>query len=208
MADPARNGKISRRSWLLAGLAIPLFQARGSEPFAITFDGDNLHVSAPTLHFLSGKPLARLKDGATVVFLSQLTLFSDAYVTPLRRSPVDRFVISYDIWADDKFSVAMPGARTAGNLSAAAAETWCQENLAINAAGLASDRPFWLQLEMRTADQRDLASIVSGPGISLGNLILLLGRKPVADDPQWKRQAGPLRLADLVRTPGRGPRNG
>ena len=111
MEDPSRNGQISRRYWLLAGVAVPLFQMRGGEPFAITFDGDNLHVSAPTLHFLSGRPLARLKDGATVVYLSQLTLFSDAYTTVLGRS-MDRFVISYDIWADDKFSVTIPGVRS------------------------------------------------------------------------------------------------
>ena len=209
MADSAWNGQISRRSWLTAGLAIPLFQLRGEEPFAVTFDGDNLHVSAPTLHFLTGKPLTRLKNGATVVYLSQLTIFSDAYVTVLRRAPVDRFVISYDIWADDRFSVVMPGARSAENLSASAAEAWCQENMAVNTAGLAPDRPFWLQLDMRTADQKELSSVVSSPGIiSLGSLIQWLGRKPGADDPQWKRQAGPLRLADLNRTAGRGPRNG
>jgi hypothetical protein len=207
MEDPSRNGQISRRYWLLAGVAVPLFQVRGGEPFAITFDGDNLHVSAPTLHFLSGRPLARLKDGATVVYLSQLTLFSDAYTTVLGRS-MDRFVISYDIWADDKFSVTIPGVRSASNLSAAAAETWCQENLAINATGLAPERPFWLQLDMRTANQKELASVVSGLGISLGKIIDLLATKPGSDDPPWRRQAGPLRLADLVRTPGRGPRNG
>jgi hypothetical protein len=207
MEDPSPNGQISRRYWLLAGLAVPLFQMRGGEPFAITFDGDNLHVSAPTLHFLSGKPLARLKDGATVVYLSQLTLFSDAYTTVLGRS-MDRFVISYDIWADDKFSVTIPGVRSASNLSAAATETWCQENLAINATGLAPERPFWLQLDMRTANQKELASVVNGLGISLGKIIDLLATKPGSDDPPWRRQAGPLRLADLARTPGRGPRNG
>jgi len=208
MADSARDAQISRRSWLLAGMAASLSGVRAADSFAVTFDGDNLHVSAPSLHFLSGNPLARLKDGATVVFLSQLTLFGDAYATVLRRAPVERFVISYDIWADDKFSVVVPGARSAANLPAAATEAWCLENLAINAFGLAPDRPFWLQLEMRTADQRELSSVVSGPGISLGNLILLLGRKPGSDDPQWRRQAGPLRLVDLVRTPGRGSRNG
>jgi hypothetical protein len=208
MADSARNGQISRRSWLLAGMAVPLFQARGADSFAVTFDGDSLHVSAPSLHFLSGKPLARLKNGSTVVYLSQLTLFGDAYATVLRRAPVERFVISYDIWADDRFSVTVPGARSANNLSALATELWCLDSLAINAAGLAADRPFWLEFDMGTADQRELSSVVSGPGISLGSLILLLSRKPGLDDPQWRLRAGPLRLADLARTAGRGSRNG
>jgi hypothetical protein len=207
MADPSRNGQISRRGWLLAGLAVPLFQVRGGEPFGVTFDGDNLHVSAPTLHLLSGKPLARLKDGATVVYLSQITLFSDAYTTVVGRT-TDRFVVSYDIWSDDKFSVVMPGVRSASNLSAEDTEKWCQKNLAINTTGLAPERPFWLQLDMRTANPKELSSLVNGGGISLGKIIDLLAAKPGADDPQWRRQAGPLRLADLTRTPGRGPRNG
>lgn len=193
----------------MAGLAVPLSRAWAASKLAVTFDGDNLHVSAPTLHFLTGKPLARLKDGATVVYLSQITLFADAgYTRVLRPAPVERFVISYDIWADDKFSVTVPGARSAANLSAAATEAWCLENMAITAAGLASDQPFWLQLDMRPADQRELSSVVSGPGISLGNLILLLSRKPDSDDPQWRLREGPLRLVDLARTAGRGARNG
>ena len=81
MALPARNHRISRRDWLLAGLAIPLFRARANEQLSISFDGDNLHVVAPGLHFLAGKPLSRLKDADTVTFLSQLTLFSDPFVT-------------------------------------------------------------------------------------------------------------------------------
>jgi hypothetical protein len=208
MADSARDGKISRRSWLLAGLAIPVFRARASEPLSIFFDGDNLHVSAPSLHFLNGKPLARLKDGDTVVFLSQLTLYSDAYTTVLRRAPVERFVVSYDIWTDDKFSVSMPGARSASDLSAPAAEAWCLESLAINTTGLAPERPFWLQLDMGVADPRDLSGVVSGSGLSLGNLILWLSRKPSRDDPPKTLRTGPKRLVDLVRMPGRGSRNG
>jgi len=204
MADSPRNTQISRRSWLLAGLAAPLFRLRGAETIAVTFDGDNLHVTAPAFHFLTGKPLTRLKNGSTVVFLTQLTIFSDPFVTVLKRAPVERFVVSYDIWSEDRFSVTIPGVRTAGNLTAQATEQWCMENLAIKASGLGPDRQFWIQLEMRTAEPRELSNVVSGPGISLGNLISLLSRKPGADDPQWKPQGGPYRLSDLSRAHGRG----
>jgi hypothetical protein len=210
MAERPRGLQISRRSWLLAGLTAPLFSARAVDPLAVTFDGDNLHVSAPTLHFLTGKPLDRLKDGATVVYLSQLTLSSERGGVALKRSPVERFIVSYDVLAEDKFSVTIPGpaGRSVSNLSAAATESWCLESLAISAAGLPGDRPFWLRLDMRTADQKDLASVLGDSGISLRNIILLLGRKPGPGDPQWTREAGPLRLEDLTRTPGRGMRNG
>jgi hypothetical protein len=210
MEQPSRVLKISRRSWLVAGLVAPFFSARGAETLAVTFDGDNLHVSDLNLHFLTGKSLQRMKDGASVLYLTQLTLFSDGWITPMRRTPVQRFVVSYDVWEEGKFSITMPGAvpRSAVDLSAQAAEVWCLENLVISALGLAPDRPFWLRLEMRSGEPKDFSSVLSESGISLRSLMLLLGRKPGADDAQWTREAGPLHLADLTRTPGRGARSG
>src|ERR1039458_3590369 len=102
--------QISRRSWLLAGLTVSVFPARCAQPIEVTFDGDNLHVSAPSLHFLTGKPLERLKDAATVVFLSQLTLFGENRDVAIRRVP-ERFVVSYDLW-EEKFSVTQLGSTT------------------------------------------------------------------------------------------------
>lgn len=204
MAQPARTDRISRRNWLLAGLGMGLFQVRAAEPFTVSYDGDNLRVAAPSLHFLSGKPLERLKNGDTVTYLSQLTLYRDAFVTPLRRANVERFVVSYNIWADDKFSVTVPGRRSAENLSLKATESWCLETLAIGTGGLSPDTPFWLRFDMHTATQRDLSELVGDRGLNLHNLVMLLGRRGAGDDPSWTLDAGPLRLADLVRTPGRG----
>ena len=209
MPPPARGSEISRRSWLLAGLTVPVFPARGAQPIDVTFDGDNLHVSAPSLHFLTGKPLERLKDAATVVFLSQLTLFSDNHDVVFRRVP-ERFVVSYDLW-EEKFSVTQLGSTprsTPHVLSAAAAEAWCLEGLAISALGMAPDRPFWLRFELRTADQKDLAGGAGEPGLNLRSLIELFSRRPGPDDPNWTREVGPLRLEDLRRAVGRGARNG
>jgi hypothetical protein len=201
--------QISRRSWLLAGLTVSVFPARGAQPIEVTFDGDNLHVSAPSLHFLTGKPLERLKDAATVVFLSQLTLFSENRDVAIRRVP-ERFVVSYDLW-EEKFSVTQLGSTTRSTphvLSAPAAEAWCLEGLAISTLGMAPNRPFWLRFELRTADQKDLAGGAGEPGLSLRSLIELFSRKPGPDDPNWTREVGPLRLEDLRHAAGRGARNG
>ena len=209
MPPPARVPQISRRSWLLAGLTVPVFPARGAQPIEVTFDGDNLHVSAPSLHFLTGKPLERLKDAATVVFLSQLTLLSENRDVAIRRAPV-RFVVSYDLW-EEKFSVTQLGSTprsTPHVLSAPAAEAWCLEGLAISAMGVAPNRPFWLRFELRTAEQKDLSGGAGEPGLSLKSLIELFSRKPGPDDPNWTREVGPLRLDDLRRATGRGARNG
>jgi hypothetical protein len=202
MAEPSRGLQISRRGWLLAGLLAPVFRVWGADTLSVTFDGDNLHVASPDLHFLSGKTLARLQEGSTVVYLARITLYRDQWVTPWKRAEA-RFEVSYDVLGEDKFAVNMPGPppRKALNLSKAATEAWCLDNLWLAAAGIAADRQFWLQLDVRAGMQKDLSSVLGDSGISV-DLIDLLS-KPDADAPLTRR-AGPLRLADLVRTPGRG----
>ena len=209
MTRPARDNSISRRSWLLAGMALPVFRAHAAPSLAVSFDGDNLHVAAPELHFLSGKALDRLRNADTVVFFSQLTLFSDNRGTIFRPPVRERLIVSYDLW-EEKFSVAMPAAsRSVSHLTAPQAEQWCIENLAISALGLAANRPFWLQLDLRAASQKELSSVVGESGISLSTLMIdMLSRKPGANDLYWTLSRGPLRLADLPRSLSRGARNG
>src|SRR5271165_1756749 len=91
-----RRDRMSRRNWLLAGLATPLFSVRAAEPLEVKYDGDNLHISVPTWHFLSGKSLERLHDGASVAYVAQVTLFRDDHVTPIGRR-YGRFVVSLDL---------------------------------------------------------------------------------------------------------------
>jgi hypothetical protein len=200
MAQFARDNGISRRSWLWAGLVIPLLRARAGSSLDVTFDGDNLHVSAPGLHFLTGKPLERLMNADTVTFLSQITLFSDERGTIFRRIP-ERLVVSYDLW-EEKFSVIIPGEyrRSQFNLSATQAENWCMDNLVISALGLAPQRSFWVKFELRTTNRTELASLVGDSGISLSRLIDIFSH-PQGEDLYWARSAGPLRLRDLPRTP-------
>src|SRR5476649_1813370 len=174
MQQPSRGNKISRRSWLLAGLATPLFSVRAAESLEVKFDGDNLHVSAPSLRFLIGKPLERLKDGASVAYVTQLTLFNDDHVTVVRRR-TGRFVVSFALW-EEKFSVtqlvAAPGSR--------------------------------LRFELATADQRDLSSMPDERGLSLSALVDFFSRKPKEGEPHWPALERRLRLSDLPRMTGRG----
>jgi hypothetical protein len=207
LSSESARRQISRRSWLLAGLTAPLLRARTAAGLLVSFDGDNLHVSAPQLHFLSGRPLNRLHDGATVIFLSQLTIFRDSQGTVWRHAP-ERLTVSYDVW-QEKFSVILGTTnRRVTGLTASAAEGWCLDNLAISALGVPYNRPFWFRLELRTADPKDLSSVVGEPGISIRGLIEIFSRKPGADEEPWTLNAGPLRLADLPRTIIRRARNG
>ena len=197
---------ISRRRWLLAGVAITVSRLWASERLSVSWDGDDLHVAAPELHFLAGKPLDRLRDGAAVAFLTQLTLTTDNFATSLRRTP-ERFVFSYDLW-EEKFSVTKLGEeqRTASHLSAAAAEAWCLDNVAISSTGLPQDRPFWLRFDLRAAEPKDEAAVIGESGLNLTRLIEIFSRRPRDEQPQWTASAGPLRLGDLKRLVGRAAR--
>jgi hypothetical protein len=204
----ARKGgvTISRRRWLLAGVAIPVSRLWAFDRLTVTWDGDDLHVAAPQFHFLSGKPLDRLKDGAAVVFLTQLTLTTDNFTTSLRRTP-ERFVFSYDLW-EEKFSVTKlgEGQRTVSHLSATAAEAWCLDNVAISSTGLPQDRPFWLRFELRAAEPKDEAAVMGESGLNLTRLIEIFSRRPRDQQPHWAADAGPLRLGELKRLVGRAAR--
>jgi hypothetical protein len=207
---PARH-TISRRSWLIAGLGIPLFRARATPILRVSSDGDNLHVTAPELHFLSGKSLARLKDGNTVVYLSKLTLFKGDASNGMRepyRDSLERITVSYDVWEEKFKAVLAVDHRSNAHLSLPEAEAWCMENLAISALGLEPQRPFWLSFDLRTASDRDLPLLEGNGGISIRGLIEMFSRKAGAGEQRWQAEAGPLRLIDLPRIMVRRARNG
>jgi len=191
---------MGRRSWLAAGLGISLLIAHAAS-LDVAFDGDTLRPAMPDLHFLTGRPLERLKDARTVVFLSQITLFRDDHVTPFRHAP-QRFYVSYDIW-EGRFKVTIPGATPESRLglTAAQAEAWCMDNMMVSALGLEPEQPFWMRFDLRTADPKDVAGIVSESGISINGLIEFFSRKTDSETHWvWERR---LRLADLRRSPSR-----
>ena len=204
MAHEARETSISRRSWLLASLALPLSRAFAADAISAKYDGDTLRALAPSLHFLTGKTLDRLKDANTVAVIANLSLFAIDQPTPFRDAAA-KFEISYDLWEETYKAIALPSRRAKAGLTATQAEVWCLENLTVSAAGLAADRPLFLRLELRATDSKELSAVMADP---LGALVELFARKAKPGDPHWgPYQSGTFRLADL-RVPGRGARNG
>ncbi|MDP2997653.1 MAG: hypothetical protein Q8N47_09200 [Bryobacterales bacterium] len=186
----------TRRAWLVAALAAPL-QPGAREPRLVPrWKGDALLVSAADLHFLDGKPLERLKNGAPVSFDFQLSLLAVADRSNLRRT-FERFTFSYDLW-EEKFSVVRRGVmRQASRLGAEAAQAWCLENLAVPVAGLAPDRKFIVRLEVRLADSRDARPVLGEPGLSLTGLVEIFSRPSRGREPNWALETGPLRLDEI-----------
>lgn len=198
MPEPFRGPRMSRRGWLLAGLAVPLFTAKGAD-LIVTFDGDNLHVSSLGVHFLQGGSLRKLKDGSTVEYVLSLSLYRDQFQSLFRRSEA-HFLVSYDVLgAGDRFAVSAKGppASRRTNLTQSATEAWCLDRAGIAPYGLAKDAPFWLQLETKTVPPR--LNILDPTGLTV-NLIEIF--TPAQEEKQIHRTTEPLRLMDLK--PGRG----
>lgn len=159
---------------------------------------DELRVSAPRLHFLTGKPLERMRNGASVTYDMQLTIFADNHQTILRRG-FERFVLSYDLW-EEKFSATrMRTARTsASHLTAEAAESWCLDHLSIPAGGLTSDKPVYVRLDVRAQEPKDRKPLDEDSAISLARLIDIFSRAGnPAPGTQWRAESGPIDLQTL-----------
>jgi len=190
--------------------AVFLFLATGpvpgaTESLSVYLDGDYLRVNLPHLDFLKGKPLERLKDGATVIFNGQVKLTSSPNsLFPLAQT-VASFAFSYDIW-EERFSVtkltqSREARRTWKHLSAQAAESLCLDNLLIDRSEVPPDRDFFVQLELRADDAKDQLGIIGDPGINITRFLTeLFGRPPRSPQERVLFSSGPFRLSDLKKT--------
>lgn len=181
----------------------------GSLNLSAHLEGDSLRITAQHLNFLAGKPLERLKDGASVAFIGQLTVTTSPNSLPTARS-VARFAFSYDIW-EERFSVTKIGQkpdsrRTMSHLSAQMAEDWCLENLIVDRSQIPADKPFYIQLDLRAEDPQDQLSFLGDPGINITRLIEIFGRPGRSAQPRWFGSAGPYRLDDLKKIEIKGTR--
>ena len=168
-----------------------------SEDLFVRRFAEQIHVIAPRLHFLSGKSLQRLHDGATVPFDFQLSI-SAGLKTNLVQRAVERFSVSYDVW-EEKFRVVRlrDFRKSAAGLSATAAETWCLENLFVPSAGLPADKELWARLDVRTVEAKELVPSTADSGISIPALIQLLSRPPRPQQDHWMLESASFHLADL-----------
>jgi hypothetical protein len=167
-----------------------------AQSLAARLEDTQLRISAPRVHFLTGRPLERLRNGATVHYTFQLVLSNQRNGAALAR--VDqRFALSYDLW-EEKFAatkLASPS-RSVSHLSAAAAEAWCLDNLTLPIAGLAESTPFWIRLEFRSEELKESPD-PDGEGFTLTGLIDIFSRRVRDDELRGVHIGGPLRLENL-----------
>jgi hypothetical protein len=160
--------------------------------------GGRIRVAAPHLHFVAGKSLERLHNGALVPFAIQLAVSTDRWTTIVQRD-IERFVFSYDIW-EEKFSISKLGSprRSAFRPTAQDAEAWCLEEMAVPPAGIVDTQPFWLRIEVRAESPgEEGAADLAEEGVTLSRLVELFSRRSRNDQTHWLVEAGPFHLAAL-----------
>jgi hypothetical protein len=193
--------RTSRLSWASAAVAVCLLAPLMllSDALAVRLEAGSLRFTAPGFTFLAGRPLERLRDGATVFFDFQVILSASPRASPRRRAAT-RFAVSYDLW-EEKFSVThwQEPKESASQLSQAAAQSWCLDRLRLAAGDLDPKREFWVRIETRALDPREEAPAVEGGGVSLTHLIDFLSRPNRDPQNRWSIESGPLRLEQLKR---------
>lgn len=198
--------EVTRRWWLLASLGAPFASALNAQSLVVRMDGNFIHISAPSLQFLMPKNVTKLKDGASVAFLGQLTVSTDANQSVLSRT-IARFALSYDIW-EERFSVTRftidtrseEAPKKAMHSSSSSLQNWCLENLVVDVSHFTLDQPLWIRLEFRAEDTHDGTGVIGDPGINISRLIELFSRPARPQQDKWQLDAGPLRLRDLRKS--------
>ncbi|MGP0070438.1 MAG: hypothetical protein ACLPWF_00690 [Bryobacteraceae bacterium] len=155
----------------------------------------DIHVTAPTLHFLTGKSLSQLKDGVAVPFDFQLVIASGSKDNVVARS-LERFTVSYDVW-EERFSVVRMRDLQRSNLrlSLSGAESWCLDHIVIPAGALPAGQQLWARLEVRSVESKEPRA--TDTGINLSTLIEIFSRPTRPQQDRWSVESAPFQLTDL-----------
>jgi hypothetical protein len=202
MATPLRAIKYW---WLIVAFLSGLALAMLAEDLILESHDNRLEFLAPRVHFLSGKPLERLRNAAEVPFDIQVTLWAGDHSHVSQRA-IDEFVVSYDLWQETFSVTKLQSPRRAGShFTASAAEAWCLEQMAMDITGIPPTEPLWARLEIRAQGPPRDGAVPAGrghiteTGISLTSLIEIFSRPPPSPQPHWEADVGPVTL-DALRS--------
>jgi hypothetical protein len=164
------------------------------ESLAAERHGDHLRVSAPQMHFISGRAVDKLHNGSMITYVLKLI------ITPQHAKEVafvlqERFAISFDLW-EEKYSVVQrkPDGRTSSRLTAATAEAWCLENMPIPVRSVPEHQPFMIRLDGYIEEDEEKESGDIHSGLTLAALIDALSRNNMDKEQRWEAAGGPFRL--------------
>jgi|WetSurMetagenome_2_1015567.scaffolds.fasta_scaffold22525_3 hypothetical protein len=188
----------SYRIFLLAIVCL-LYVNAPANPKSLSAErhGDHLHVSAPQVHFISGRAAEQLRNGSMVTYVLKLI------VTPqYGREAVfvlqEKFAISFDLW-EEKYSVVQkkPDGRSVTRLTSLAAEAWCLESMPVPVGSVPEHQPFMIKLECFIDEDDVKKNAESRSGLTLAAIIDAFSRKKPEETPRWEAAGGPFRLEHL-----------
>jgi hypothetical protein len=174
-----------------------------AEELILRAQGGRLDFSAPRLHYITGRPLARLRNAEPVAFDFQVTL-SAANKTNVIKQNTARFVISYDLW-EERFAVTKttPARKTASHLTANEAEVWCVQEMSLDLNGVAANQPLYASMDIRAVEESETRLFgrgnITDAGISLTSLLERFSRPSKSTQPHWNLEVGPITLEQLRR---------
>ena len=187
----------SKTSAIVLVMAVTLasLDARlGSQSMTVSTSGGEVHVQAPGFRFISGQPLARLKNGLPVRVELELRVLAGPGAETAASQVRQTFVLSYDLW-EERFAATISGAgsRSVSHLTAAAAEAWCIEQLAVPVSRLGSlrNQPFWIRLESKIVDGESDGR--DSEGLTLRGIIDTLSRK-AGEKTSRSTEGGPFQV--------------
>jgi hypothetical protein len=168
-----------------------------AQSLKVHLNGDQLHVDAPDLRFLSEAALARLHDGATVIYRFRVTV-SATKTGKATSEYTYHCVFSFDI-LEEKFKVSRqePGYRSASHLSESAARDLCLDSLTIPVMNVSTNQAFWVSIEYQMED-RQASADRAAPRSVLDTLVTIFGQKNKSTPPPVDMlRGGPFRMEDL-----------
>ena len=189
------EGRSSALVLLIAAMLSSVDARLGSQSMTVTSTGGEVRVQAPGFRFITGEPLARLKDGLTVRVELELRVLGGPGAAAGAAQSRHTFVLSYDLW-EERFAAAVSGSgsRSVSHVTAAAAEAWCIQQLAVPVSGLGSlrNQPFWIRLESRLVNGENDGR--AGEGLTLRGIIDTLSRRQASEKASHSEEAGPFRV--------------
>jgi hypothetical protein len=193
--------------WLIAAFLSGLVFAMWTEELILSARGNRVEFSAPRVHFLTGKPLARMRNSDQVLYVFHATLWSGTR-THVLKDALARFVVSYDLF-EEKYSVSkLEDRKTASRLTDVGVEAWCVQQMSMDVTGVSGSEPLWARLDIRALDGKESGALfskdnITDSGINLtsvtAKLIDIFSRPASASQPHWPLEAGPVTLDELRR---------
>jgi hypothetical protein len=182
---------------LLAAVLAIAAAAFSAAELTVRRSGEEIRIIAPRMRILEGRTLDRLQNGIAVGFDFQIFVLGEGKRSVLKRTST-RFVMSYDLW-EEKFSVTRVTGppRSISHLSANNAESWCVDQLSLQASDFAPQQAISLRLDVRAEDLERRSRDGTDSGLSLTDLVEIFSRTGRTSQQKWTFESGPFRPADL-----------